>query len=126
MLFLFNALVIGAAVLQISSYFPLLQNTVLLFVLGVISALVMSFPNLGIKDDVGVWGTSYTMWIEIDPHLFMFTLLPALLAGDAMSIDTSVARRVAYQCLYLAGPGVVISAMVTALFLQAFLGCLSY
>jgi NhaP-type Na+/H+ or K+/H+ antiporter len=78
--------------------------------------------GLGVKDDAGVWGTSYTMWINIDPHLFMFALLPCLLAGDAMSIDTSVAKRVAYQCLYLAGPGVAISAFITALFLKAFLG----
>ena len=31
-----------------------------------------------------------------------------LLSGDAMTIDTSVARSVAKQCLYLAGPGVIL------------------
>eukprot|EP00971_Amphidinium_carterae_P095820 1896225-Amphidinium_carterae.1 len=44
-----------------------------------------------VKGEVGVFGQSYDMWMQIDPHLLLFTLLPALLAGDAMTIDTSVA-----------------------------------
>merc|ERR1719502_264044 len=78
--------------------------------------------GLELKKETGVLGDSYEMWMHIDPHLLMFTLLPALLAGDAMTIDTSVAKRVAYQCLYLAGPGVLICAFATAGFLRLFLG----
>ena len=32
--------------------------------------------------------------MAIDPHALLFALLPALLAGDAMTIDTQVAKRV--------------------------------
>jgi NhaP-type Na+/H+ or K+/H+ antiporter len=39
-----------------------------------------------------------------------------------MSIDTSVAKRVGFQCLYLAGPGVLICGFGTASFLSVFLG----
>merc|ERR1719453_1486205 len=70
---------------------------------------------------IGKWGDSYNMWMDIDPHLLLFTLLPALLAGDAMTIDTSVAKRVAKQCMYLAGPGVAIGAFCTAFFLDAYI-----
>jgi NhaP-type Na+/H+ or K+/H+ antiporter len=73
-------------------------------------------------DDIGEFGTSYNMWMGIEPHLLLFTLLPPLLAGDAMTIDTTVAKRVAYQCLYLAGPGVLAQAFAVAGILKAFLG----
>merc|ERR1719326_1116334 len=43
-------------------------------------------------------------------------MLPTLLAGDAMTIDTTVARRVGKQCMFLAGPGVLINAFVAAVF----------
>jgi NhaP-type Na+/H+ or K+/H+ antiporter len=39
-----------------------------------------------------------------------------------MIIDTTVAKRVAAQCIWLAGPGVLISALLTGLFLWEFLG----
>merc|ERR1719326_956090 len=45
-------------------------------------------------------------------------MLPTLLAGDAMTIDTTVARRVGKQCMFLAGPGVLINAFVAALFIK--------
>merc|ERR1740133_318143 len=59
--------------------------------------------------------------MDIDPHLLLFTLLPALLAGDAMTIDTSVARTVAKQCIFLAGPGVLFGSFMTAIFLKLYL-----
>jgi NhaP-type Na+/H+ or K+/H+ antiporter len=49
----------------------------------------------------------------INPHLLLVIFLPPLLFGDAMNIDTFVARRTAGQCLLLAGPGVVIGAFAT-------------
>lgn len=119
LLYLFNALMIGAVVMQISEKYPVMQTTVVLFVIGFVVSLV--FKGLKFKERMGVWGESYDMWMHIDPHLLLFTLLPALLAGDAMTIDTSVARRVGMQCLYLAGPGVLIGASLTACFLSFYL-----
>lgn len=119
MLFLLNAIVIGAAVMHLSSLFHEMQETVTVFILGVLFSLV--FEGLKLKDNSGVFGHSYIMWMDIDPHLLLFTLLPALLAGDAMTIDTTVAKRVAYQCLYLAGPGVLINAFLSAGFLMWYL-----
>lgn len=119
LLFLFNALVIGTAVMHLATYYKSLQQTVVLFVLGMIYSFF--YEGLDLKKESGVFGYSYDMWMAIDPHLLMFTLLPALLAGDAMTIDTSVAKRVANQCMYLAGPGVLISAMTVTGFLMWFL-----
>merc|ERR1719284_637311 len=118
MIFLFNALVIGAAVMHLGMYFHTMQLTVALFVLGMIVSLVIEGFHLTDHDRLGVFGQSYEMWMAIDPHLLLFTPLPALLAGDAMTIDTSVAKRVGLQCLYLAGPGVLIGGFGTAGFLK--------
>jgi len=119
LIFLFNALVIGAAVMHFNSYFHVLQQTVMLFLLGMCVSFIAE--GLEVKGEVGVFGQSYDMWMQIDPHLLLFTLLPALLAGDAMTIDTSVARRVAYQCLYLAGPGLIANALLIAWFIWMYL-----
>jgi NhaP-type Na+/H+ or K+/H+ antiporter len=115
---MFNALVIGTFIMHLNSKFPSLQLTVALFVLGMFASLILE--GLELKDSIGSFGHSYDMWMDIDPHLLLFTLLPALLAGDAMTIDTSVARRVAYQCLYLAGPGVLVQAGIVASSLYAY------
>jgi len=102
--------------MHVNMKFPKVQQTVVLFILGLIWSLLLE--GFKLKTKIGKFGTSYTMWMDIDPHLLLFTLLPALLAGDAMTIDTSVAKRVAWQCLYMAGPGVLVNALIVAVFLK--------
>eukprot|EP00928_Gymnodinium_smaydae_P023919 TRINITY_DN19542_c1_g1_i1.p1 TRINITY_DN19542_c1_g1~~TRINITY_DN19542_c1_g1_i1.p1 ORF type:complete len:1136 (+),score=198.70 TRINITY_DN19542_c1_g1_i1:54-3410(+) len=121
LIFLFIMLMTGTLVMHLS-FVPCLHNmqqTVVLFVIGVVYSWIQ---EAGLKDVTGQFGLSYEMWMGIDPHLLLFMLLPLLLTGDAMTIDTSVAKRVAMQCLYLAGPGVLINAMLAAGFLSFYLG----
>mmetsp|Transcript_12585 Transcript_12585/g.28486 ORF Transcript_12585/g.28486 Transcript_12585/m.28486 type:complete len:1167 (-) Transcript_12585:177-3677(-) len=120
LIFLFCALTIGTAVVHISAYYQYLQDTVVLFVVGMFFALTMEIFE--VSDSSGLLGDSYVMWMQIDPHLLLFTLLPLLLGGDAMCINTSVAQHVGWQCLYLAGPGVLCGAFATAGFLTMYLG----
>lgn len=120
LLYLFNTLIAGAAVLQFTSRFPSFPLTVVLFAMGFGLSIFLKHADL--IDKLRIWGDSWEMWMDIDPHLLLFTLLPALLAGDAMTIDPSVARRVYLQCLWLAGPGVLICGFCTAGFLKLFLG----
>eukprot|EP00421_Protoceratium_reticulatum_P023442 CAMPEP_0168377686 /NCGR_PEP_ID=MMETSP0228-20121227/10952_1 /TAXON_ID=133427 /ORGANISM="Protoceratium reticulatum, Strain CCCM 535 (=CCMP 1889)" /LENGTH=1210 /DNA_ID=CAMNT_0008390687 /DNA_START=59 /DNA_END=3691 /DNA_ORIENTATION=+ len=117
LMFLFTAFIIGAAVTHLTTFpqFHSMQFTVVLFVLGMIYSFI--FSQLGVG---GISGSSYDMWMAIDPHLLLYTLLPVLLMGDAMTIDTGVVRRVAGQCLYLAGPGVLIGTFATAGFLYLY------
>lgn len=118
LLFLFNAVIIGISIMHLKFFKSLqgMQETVALFCVGVVYSLVQH--GLGVKDDVGKFGLSYDMWMDIDPHLLLFTLLPALLTGDAMTIDTSVAKQVSKQCVYLAGPGVLLNAVCAGWFLK--------
>mmetsp|Transcript_11802 Transcript_11802/g.33365 ORF Transcript_11802/g.33365 Transcript_11802/m.33365 type:complete len:1161 (+) Transcript_11802:66-3548(+) len=119
--FLFISIVVGNILLQMTLHptFCHMQQTVALFFLGVVCSLI--FDGLELSEKIGVFGESYDMWMDIDPHLLLLSMLPLLLTGDAMTIDTSVARRVSYQCMYLAGPGVLVSAFATALFLWWYL-----
>eukprot|EP00928_Gymnodinium_smaydae_P082870 TRINITY_DN6613_c2_g1_i1.p1 TRINITY_DN6613_c2_g1~~TRINITY_DN6613_c2_g1_i1.p1 ORF type:complete len:1127 (+),score=184.34 TRINITY_DN6613_c2_g1_i1:243-3623(+) len=109
-------MVFGTALLHLTSLpkFAALQQTVVLFMIGMISALIVAWTG---SDALGMYGRSFLMWNHIDPHLLLYALLPPLLAGDAMGIDTNVAKRVMGQCLYLAGPGVLVCTFITALFL---------
>jgi len=119
--FLVGAIMIGTALLHLTflKAFKGLQQTVVLFLLGCACSWLLE--GTGLRGKLGAVGRSYGQWLAIDPHLLLFTLLPPLLAGDAMSIDTHLAQRVAKQCLYLAGPGVAINAALTAVFLWAYL-----
>ena len=54
------------------------------------------------------------MWINIDPHLLLYTFLPALLFGDAMAIDTHLLTRKLKEILILASVGVIIGTVLTA------------
>lgn len=119
--FFFMALLFGTIALHLTMIPRLhdLQQTVVLFVSGMLWSLLVE--GLKLKGHLGVLGRSYDMWMEIDPNLLLFAMLPALLAGDAMNMDTSVARSVAKQCIFLAGPGVLFGSFVTAWFLYVYI-----
>jgi hypothetical protein len=122
MIFLLMCILIGTALTQVKTYrrFSFLQETICLFILGLLFAVFIEL--LGGEEHTGVVGSSYGMWMRIKPHLLLFTMLPVLLTGDAMTIDTTVARSVASQCMYLAGPGVIINSLLPSLFLWLYLG----
>jgi len=122
LIFLVIALLIGTSITHLATLeaFRSLPYTVVLFVLGLLLSVIYYQCNL--ESSLGAFGRSHDMWMKIDPHLLLFTMLPALLTGDAMVIDTTVAKRVGAQCIYLAGPGVLINAGLTGVFLHEFIG----
>jgi NhaP-type Na+/H+ or K+/H+ antiporter len=121
MFFFVTTIVIGASITHAVTFhmFRGVPQTVALFIVGL--CLSVLFKGFHLEDSLGNIGASYEMWLAIDPHLLLTTMLPPLLAGDAMTIDTDVASNVAKQCMFLAGPGVVINALIAALFLYAYL-----
>jgi NhaP-type Na+/H+ or K+/H+ antiporter len=123
LLYLFSTVIIGTIFMHLSMLpqFESMPQTVVLFLMGIIVSVLMQEHGGNLAAHLGKFGESFNMWMLIDPHLLLFTLLPGLLTGDAMTIDTAVARRVAKQCLYLAGPGVIINSFLTAAFLYVYL-----
>jgi len=115
LVFLFVGVTFGTAVLLITMHPKLhnLQFTVVMFVLGAVFSFLAESE---IVRGSGMLIRSFHTWNNMDPHLILFVFLPALLFGDAMAIDTHVAKRCMWQCLFLAGPGVLLGAGLSALF----------
>ena len=64
----------------------------------------------GSSDELAV---SIAMWLHIDPHVLLFSFLPLLLFGDAMTLNVHHLRQKLAQCLLLALPGVLFGTFVT-------------
>ena len=45
------------------------------------SLCCVSLSGFDLYKDLGIFGDSFSMWLSIDPHLLLFTMLPTLLAG---------------------------------------------
>ena len=59
---------------------------------------------------IGLFGDSVTQWTNIDADLLLFTFLPPLIFGEAMSLNFYHVKGGFVQALILAGPGVLIGA----------------
>lgn len=115
LLFPFVALLLGIAVTHLFSRVPRLQvlpYTVVLLLLGFFLGLL----HVESKENLGTLSQSIGMWLQIDPHLLLYAFLPVLLFGDAMGIIWHDFRRVAPQCVILAGPGVLLGTGAMYLF----------
>lgn len=122
LIFLVGALLVGTCITHLKTVTEALHGlhyTVVLFILGL--SYSAAYYGLHLEGKVGILGRSHDMWMRIDPNVLIFAVIPALLTGDAMVIDTTVAKRVAAQCIYLALPGVFFTSLLTGLFLWHFL-----
>merc|ERR1719310_2197902 len=80
LIFLIIALLVGISITHLTSVseaLHMLPYTVILFILGLGYSAV--YYGLQLEGTMGVLGRSHDMWMQIDPHLLLFTLLPALL-----------------------------------------------
>merc|ERR1712159_543769 len=99
LLFLFFALVMGAATLHILTlYAPSVPYTAVLLVEGMLLGLLHEMTD----HKLGKLSVSINMWINIHPHLLLFTFLPALLFGDCMCTNWHTFKRCLGQILTLA------------------------
>jgi len=71
--------------------------------------------------NLGKMSVSINMWINIHPHLLLFSFLPALLFGDCMGTNWHTFKRCLPQILTLACPGVLMGSLATAYFAKTFL-----
>ena len=98
-----------------------LPFTVVMFFFGYFAAAVFSSSNSGDHADYqeqtafGVVSDSVASWKAAHPHVILFVLLPPLLFEDASSMDYYVFRKVLASSVLLAGPGVALSMLFTAL-----------
>jgi NhaP-type Na+/H+ or K+/H+ antiporter len=108
---MFFTIVMGAATTQLlSRYARSVPYTCVILVEGIVLAIV----DDAYGHQFGSLSRSIAMWREIDPHLLLFVFLPALLFGDAMSLNMHLEMKCFSQCLLLACPGVLVGTGLTA------------
>ena len=90
---------------------PDFPYTVMMMIWGIAIGVL----HKGTDKGLGVLSDSVDSWDNIDPHLLMYSFIPALLFGDSMGLNYYNVQRCFWQCLLLAGPGVVIGTGLTAL-----------
>ena len=108
-LFMFAGIVLSALTSHVLSNHlnDCLPYTVVIFIEGIIMA------GLNKKDLLGTtFGDSVSQWENIEADLILYVFLPALLFGEAMSLNWYQVKGGFPQSLLLAGPGVVIGAFL--------------
>jgi len=101
-LFLFLVLAMGVGTTWVlERYMPAIPYTCVLFVEGLLIALLQ--PSSWLSFEISV-----AQWEKADPHLLLFVFLPPLVFGEAMSLNVTLVKKCFWQCMVLAGPGVVI------------------
>jgi hypothetical protein len=79
---IFVGIVVGAFNTHILTRISLqIPYTVLLFVQGMLLALVMK------KVHMGKFGLAADLWGDVDPELLLFIFLPVLIFGEAMTLN---------------------------------------
>lgn len=73
-----------------------------------IAGVLLGAMHIESSQGLGTLSRSIALWMDIDPHVILYSFLPVLLFGDALSIVWHDFRRTAMQCAVLAGPGVLI------------------
>lgn len=108
-LFLMVTVGIGGLVHETLHYFhSSIPYTVCILVLGMlVGAAKEAF-------DFGELGQSMERWGKIDPHMLLYSFLPALLFGDGCTINFHLIKKTFGQILLLACPGVLLGSFLTA------------
>ena len=105
-----------------------LPFTVIMFLVGFAASRYLQHDHgvgAALKDMHGSSGTlidSVDAWKNAHPHVILFCLLPPLLFEDAASMEFYTFRKVLLSSVLLAGPGVVLSMMLTAVTTLAIFG----
>jgi hypothetical protein len=93
-------LFIGAVCYQFDRKIPI-PYTCTLLLCGVVIGLVHESTDKGL----GRLSISIDQWLSIDPHLLLFAFLPALLFGDAITMEFASISKAFGQMLILATAG---------------------
>ena len=91
-----------------------LPFTVVTFLFGFAVKTIFSFELM--KQNFSRLELSLSAWVNTHPHIILFVLLPPLLFEDSASIDYHVFRKSLPSSMLLAGPGVMLSSLLSGAF----------
>eukprot|EP01062_Namystynia_karyoxenos_P058805 TRINITY_DN5027_c3_g1_i1.p1 TRINITY_DN5027_c3_g1~~TRINITY_DN5027_c3_g1_i1.p1 ORF type:complete len:1709 (+),score=558.24 TRINITY_DN5027_c3_g1_i1:61-5127(+) len=107
-----SCVTVGALLRFLSLRFAALRKvpfTIAVFLIGMIFGFIAA---AGDEEDNVL--SNYDDLTDVDPHLIFFVFLPVLIFESAFVADTYVFKKVFWHCLLLAGPGLVLSTVLTA------------
>ncbi|KAJ8601812.1 hypothetical protein CTAYLR_007489 [Chrysophaeum taylorii] len=106
-------LILGTITKQfLAKHAPQVPYTMVVMLWGFVLNFLASINNDG---QLNPFQQSLRMWSNIDGHLALYVFLPALIFGDVMKINFHIFLQTLKQACFLAGPGVLLSAYLTAL-----------
>ena len=105
LLFIFGTLAIGAATRHLLGHTGL-PYTVLMMLFGILFGFIARSSS-----DV----EKYTTMTNMDPNLILIVFLPGLIFESAMAMDLHIFLKTVKQVLILAGPGLLLATLSTAL-----------
>ena len=109
------SLLIGAFLAHVSSRFcPSLPYTPALALIGIIVAVIAMQ-----QAECSHMRGSVERWVQLDGHALLFIFLPPLLFADTMHMDWALFKVSLGQCMLLASTGVLLGALLTALYAMA-------
>lgn len=115
LLFPFTALAMGTLTHHLLERFiPAMPYTVVILIEGLLLDLIadsdkktsMALDNPE-EFKLNSMEESLDIWADIDGHLLLIVFLPGLLFGDSVALNVHLFKKCLWQCLLLAGPGVV-------------------
>jgi NhaP-type Na+/H+ or K+/H+ antiporter len=123
-LFAFFVIVAGCALTWVLARLPSnLPYTVWVFLFGIMMARIATsaMESGGVSSEDALL-RSVDQWMNIDPDLLLYTLLPPLLFDEAMKLDSHQVRMAIIPSALLALPGAAFGAYVQALVCYHWLG----
>lgn len=118
LLFPFVAIAMGTLTQHLlSRHAPHVPYTMVVMLEGFVLDWLASANNEG---RLNAMQQSLRLWSKIDPHLLLYSFLPALLFGDVTNLNVHTFAKTFWQALLLAGPGVLIGTVLTALAVKTF------
>lgn len=105
-------LAVGTLVRQYAPKVTKLPYTVIMMILGGLAGVIIQARHhkqtaRSIRD-----------WYNISPEVLFNAVIPVLVFESAFNMDTHIFQKLKWQILTLAGPGVVIAAVLAAAFVK--------
>jgi NhaP-type Na+/H+ or K+/H+ antiporter len=116
LLFIIVALILGTLTRHLLKKMPV-PYTVLLVVIGVILGVISRY-HVASESVFSVVLESISWAGSIDPHVIFFIFLPTLIFEAAFGMDWHTFRKTSVNATLLAGPGIIITLGITAVFLM--------
>ena len=106
-LVIFGTFTLGAFCRYFCLMCPQVPYTVVIFLIG------MGFGALGVWKETKANFAKYEQLAYMNPHMIFYIFLPVLIFESAFAMEIPVFKKVVWQCVIMAGPGLIVCSVAT-------------